>query len=270
MDKALRQIKDKGYYLIENLIPPKECENYKRLINKLYDKYSKKYPKSKSAQKFHGTDEVKIVYNLHNKDISFFKLIDHPKVTPIIKALLQDGSYQNSESIILKLSTARSPHGKSKKQQLHIDSGVPGSPFPLVVQTIVALDDFTAENGATRLIPRSHKIKNFAEDNKTYSNEVSLSIPKGSIVIYDGGLWHGSGEKKTEGDRWAAIFTYARWFFKPSYDFNKNTPLGIYKKLTDFQKELLGFKVNPAKDEFTRLSRKSEDFEKPEPYTLPE
>lgn len=268
--KVIDQIRGEGYAIIENLISAKECEFYKSLINKAYDKYSKKYPTAeKSVKKFHGHDTIKMLYNLQNKDIAFMKLIDHPKATPIIQHLLQLGSYNNSEPMMLKLSTARSPHGKSAKQQLHIDSGIPGSPYPLVIQTIIAIDEFTKENGSTRVVPKSHKLKEFAKDGKTYPNEKNLNIPRGSIVIYDGGLWHGSGEKITEGDRWAIINTYARWIFKPSYDFNKNTPLGIYKKLTDFQKELLGFKVNPAIDEFTRLSRRSEKFEKPSDYKLP-
>lgn len=269
--KVIDQIREEGYAIIENLISAKECKFYKSLINKAYDKYSKKYPTAeKSVKKFHGQDTIKMLYNLQNKDIAFMKLIDHPKVTPIISELLQTGSYQNSEPFILKLTTARSPFGKSKKQQLHIDSGIPGSPYPLVVQTIIAVDEFTRENGSTRVVPKSHKLKEFAKDGKTYPDEVNLNIPKGSIVIYDGGLWHGSGEKQTEGDRWAVINTYARWFFKTSYDFNKNTPLKIYTQLTDFQKELLGFKFNPAVDEFTRLSRRSETFDVPSDYRLPE
>lgn len=268
--KAVNNIEKNGFTIIEGLLNAKECETYKNLINHLYDKYSKFYPKAESSvKKFHSGGIIKMLYNLHNKDIAFFKLIDHPKATPIIKYFLQKGSYQNSEPFILKLSTARSPYNKTQKQQLHIDSGIPGSAFPLVIQTIWALDDFTKENGSTRIVLGSHKIQEFAEDGKTYKNEINLNIPRGSLVIYDGGLWHGSGEKKTDGDRWAVINTYARWFFKPSFDFNKNTPIKIYNKLTDFQKELLGFKFNPAKDEFTRLSRKTADFEKPEPYKPP-
>lgn len=269
MNKAIRQIKDKGYFIIEKLISDEECERYKLLITRLYNKYSSRYPTEESTQKFHDADEVKMVYNLHSKDISFFRIIDHPKVILIVKYLLQEGSYQNSEPFILKLSTARALHNKCKKQQLHVDSGICGSPFSLVVQTICALDDFTPENGSTRVVPGSHKRKEFAKDNKTYPDEVDLIMPKGSVVIYDGGLWHGSGEKKTIGDRWAIINTYARWFFRPSFDFNKNTPRRIYNKLTDFQKELLGFKFNPSQDEFTRLSRRSADFERPFGYRLP-
>jgi ectoine hydroxylase-related dioxygenase (phytanoyl-CoA dioxygenase family) len=270
MNKAVNEVIDKGYVVIPNVLTAKECDRFMGLVNKIYEKYAIKYPKDeKSVKKFHGADTVKMIYNLHNKDLDFMKLIDHPRVTPIIKTLLQIGSYNQSEPFILKLSTARSPFGKAKKQQLHIDSGIPGSPFPLVIQTIWALDNFTKKNGSTRVVPESHKKKEFAKDGKTYPNETSLNIPKGAVVIYNGGLWHGGGEKETEGDRWAVINTYARWFFKPTFDYNKNTPKKIFNRLTDFQKELLGFKFNPAADEFTRLSRRSEDFEKPAPYTLP-
>ena len=48
----------------------------------------------------------------------------------------------------------------------------------------------------------------------------------------------------------------------------KNTPRKIYNRLTKKQKSLLGFDVIPPKDEFTRLSRRSKNFEKPDNYEL--
>ena len=104
---------------------------------------------------------------------------------------------------------------------------------------------------------------------KKYTNELLISASKGSAIIYNGSLWHGSSRKIINKTRWALIYTYGRWFLKTSFDFNKNMPREIYEQLSERQKELLGYKFNPPIDEFTRLSSHSLEFEKPIDYQLP-
>jgi ectoine hydroxylase-related dioxygenase (phytanoyl-CoA dioxygenase family) len=132
------------------------------------------------------------------------------------------------------------------------------------------LEDFTKESGATRVVPGTHLSKSYPENGKKYPNELILEAPRGSVVVFNGALWHGSSEKMSSKTRWAAILSYGRWFIKPSFDITRNISKSIFDQLTDQQKELLGFKFNPPLDEFTRISARSTNFELPkEFYTLP-
>ena len=87
-------------------------------------------------------------------------------------------------------------------------------------------------------------------------------------LIFNANLWHGGSSKENDSSRWALVLGYARWFIKPSFDYMKNTPIKVYNKLSPKQKSLLGFNLVPPKDEFTRMRRRSEFFEKPEKYKL--
>ena len=83
-------------------------------------------------------------------------------------------------------------------------------------------------------------------------------------------MWHGSSKKTSEDDRLGMIFSYSRWFLKPSFDHTLNTPLKIYNKLSNYQRELLGFKFSSPKDEFERKSSRSSKNLKPaKNYILP-
>ena len=144
--------------------------------------------------------------------------------------------------------------------------------FPCYIENLGYLwmiDDFTIENGATRIVPGSHTRPFFPENGKSYTDEISMTAPAGSVLLYNGALWHGGGPKQSDKDRWACIFSYARWYLKPSFDFNRNMPYDIFDKLSDECRELFGYKVNPPIDEFTRLSTRSEVFESPKQYNLP-
>lgn len=271
MIESINRVKKNGYVVLENVLSEQDCELYKSLLNRDYEKYAAKYANSGNTD--HGLnkkDMEKIVYNLHNKDIRYFDLCDHSKVLPIIKNLLQEGSYQNSQPVNLLGFDARNPSRNTNAQQLHLDSNLPGQGgYPLIVVALFMLDDFTVENGATRIVPGSHLRSDYAENNKTYEEEVSVEASKGSVLIFNGALWHGGGKKQNDESRWSVIPSYGRWFIKPSFNFAENIPQHIFEQLTDERKALLGLNSCPPKDEFTRVTRRSTEYEWKPNYQLP-
>lgn len=140
------ELGEKGFLLIENVLSPTECDYYIRKLNELYVTYGGRYAQgSNSVRLFHREDDaqIKMVYNLYNKDLKFMDLIEHERIIPYISHMLREGSYGNSEAFVLQLSTGRSVGGGSEAQQLHIDSKVPGCPYALAAQALWLLTDFT-------------------------------------------------------------------------------------------------------------------------------
>ena len=267
----LQEIEKQGYTVIENLLNENECEFYKNLLEEDYKKFSSHYAGA-TKHSNHSLDikkGEKVVYNLHNKNIEWFKLFQNKTVLDILDATLLPGSYMNSEPYHLINISARSPLKNNNPQQLHLDSNLPGGDYPLIMIVLWMLDDFNESTGATRVIPGSHKFKTYAENNVTYDDEVTVNAKKGSVLIYNASLWHGGGINKTANSRWGLVLGYGRWFIKPSFDYIKNTPPDIFKQLDDDQKKLLGFYSCPPKDEFTRVKRRSDEYETPEFYSLP-
>lgn len=265
------QLDRDGYYVFPNVLSREKCEHFKGLLEEVHARNRQRLA-ANQGQSDHGLQDKsqeRVVYNLHNKNLDFFELIEHPLALEVMGSLLQAGSYLNSEPFVMLNESARSPLPGSKGQQLHMDSNFPGSPYALFAIALWMLDDFTPENGATRVVPGSHRFLTYAENGKKYDSEVSVCAPAGSLLVYNASLWHGGGDKTSEGTRWAAIFGYGRWFLKPAFDFNKCTPPEVWEKMTERQKDLLGFRCNPPKDEFTRSRRRSEHFEEPLPYSLP-
>jgi ectoine hydroxylase-related dioxygenase (phytanoyl-CoA dioxygenase family) len=250
-----------GYVLIENAMSVKECEQIKIIYNKILNKYAKKIKINNPLED--------AIYNLHNKDSIFLKYIDHKKVIGIIKKALSLGSYNKNDFIILRQSAIRNPK-KGFAQQLHNDTRISGVDKPLIIQAIWMIDNFTSKNGGTRILPLSHKLDLFPENQKKYKGELTIKGKKGTVLLLNASIWHGSSKKTNNDDRLGMIFSYSRWFLKPTFDHTKNTPQKIYHKLNSFQKELLGFKFNPPLDEFFSKSVRSNKNIKPNKnYKLP-
>ena len=269
--KFIDQINKEGYAVIPNLISTAECDFYKNLVELDYGRYSNLYCDSHALEGEQANKiGEKVVFNLHNKHISWFRLFEHPEILSILDVILKEGTYNNDEPYYLNNISARSPLKGYPGQQLHLDSRLPGVNYCITANVIWLLDDFTLENGATRVVPRSHLWKEYASEGLVHKDEIRITGKKGSALIFNANLWHGGDENKTEMTRWCLALGYSRWFIKPSFDFMQNTPENIFRELTDKQKDLLGFNLVPPKDEFTRLRRRSQSPEIPFPYELPE
>ena len=266
-----KEIEEKGFLVLPDLISNQDCDHYKSILESNYEIYAPNYAKN-SASGAHGLDNKsmeKTVYNLHNKDLSFYKLFEHPEVLKILDFMLLEGSYKDAEPYYLYNNCARCPLQGNPGQQLHSDSRLPGINYCIVANVLWALDDFTNDNGSTRIVPGSHKIKEFAEDGKIYDEEIRANIKKGSALIFDANLWHGGGANIDGSSRWALTLGYARWFIKPAFDYMQNTPIEIYEQLSPERKRLMGYDLAAPKDEFTRVRSRAPSPEVPENYVLP-
>jgi ectoine hydroxylase-related dioxygenase (phytanoyl-CoA dioxygenase family) len=91
------------------------------------------------------------------------------------------------------------------QQGLHmdcVDSG-PSTPFQ-VVTAFGLIDDFTPDNGATRLVPGSHRArrappKSFADPASRHPDQVVVTAPAGSVLVFNGHIWHGGTCNRTGG-----------------------------------------------------------------------
>ena len=267
-NKHLLELKRNGFTIINNAIPANECDRISRLADKLYKKYSKK------QNNINPLEET--VYNLHNKDPIFLKYINYNKTINIVRKALSEGSYTKNSSgkrtknaeIILRQTAIRNPL-KGYAQQLHNDTRLTGCKHPLVIHIMYMISDFDQNNGATRVVPKSHLLDFYAKNKKKYKNERIVVGKKGTAVIFDASIWHGSSVKKNNLKRWGMIISYSRWFLKPDFDYNKNTPMFVYKKLNYAEKTLMGYRVNPPKDEFICERAIRLKPEKPYNYKLP-
>ena len=75
-----------------------------------------------------------------------------------------------------------------------------------VCNTIWLLDDFTEHNGATRIVPGTHKSsilpdEAMADPMQKHPDELRIIAPAGSVYIFNSHVWHGGTNNETAHDR---------------------------------------------------------------------
>jgi ectoine hydroxylase-related dioxygenase (phytanoyl-CoA dioxygenase family) len=149
-----------------------------------------------------GTDRLA---DLVNKDPIFEICFTHPAVLAAVAHVL--GEFRLSS---LNSRAVRPGQGH---QPLHADWGGPVPPPGYqVCNSIWLLDDFTSVNGATRVVPGSHRLAVRARDAlpdpaAAHPGEVLLLAPAGTVVVFNSHLWHGGTHNRSEQPR-RALHSY--------------------------------------------------------------
>ena len=182
--------------------------------------------------------------NLFNKHELFFEIITNEQILNVLLSILGD-------DIKIGALDMREPKKGTGQQDLHID----WIPKKESVDTeniviMIFLDDSDENNGHLRVVPKTHKMKGWIEENiddKTnHKDEIFLDVKKSSIVFMDANLWHSGTTNKT-GQRRRVLFMDVRRREIPQL-LNQRIYLDetVQKKLTDVQKYLLGLRDNDS------------------------
>jgi ectoine hydroxylase-related dioxygenase (phytanoyl-CoA dioxygenase family) len=131
-------------------------------------------------------------------------------------------------------------------QPLHPDDAIYPVPQPhaeLVVNVMWPLDDFTAANGATRIVRGSHR--NGSRRPGPDDEVTVIEMPAGSALLYVGSLWHGGGANHTDTPRVGVVLHYAVSWLRPVENHVLAVPREVVARLPERLQELLGYNIGP-------------------------
>ena len=238
MDRARRELESEGYCIVENVLSRSEIATLKsRLVEQAEGERAR-------GVAFHDggpTRPNQRVWMLVNKGRVFRDLMLHPIIDALIGHLL-------GPDFLLSSLTANIAHTGGERMMLHTDQGYVGfwTPVPVVANIAWMLDDFTAANGGTRLVPRSHLDRNATPRSSSFVPDNLANVPKpedtigaegkaGSILCFDGRVWHGTGANKTDRSRHALLSYHCRPFVRQQ----ENFVLGLLPEIKDRERPAL-------------------------------
>jgi len=192
-----------------------------------------------ATNEFEGSNTVRI-YNLLVHGAVFESVPVHPHVLPIVEGVLDEGC------LVSSLSSISIDPGETA-QPIHADDQlipIPKPHPPTVCNSMWALTDFTDENGATRIVPGSHRLNRKPAAAEATAESVALEAPAGSIVVMESRVWHKTGNNRTRDSRRAGIFA---WYTRPIYRQQENWFLSLNPAVRQFASEtmlvLLGYRT---------------------------
>ena len=234
IEEHLRRIEEQGYTIVEGAIDPNLTAELRDAVRGLFTKLGVE-PRGNRAEGF----ATRRMYNLVPRAEVFQQLPVHPSVLPLVERLLEP-------DCLLSGTTAMDIGPGERLQGLHADDGFfkIGRPHrPMMSTTIWALTDFTADNGATRIVPGSHRDPGHPEPDDD-SIAIAAEMPAGSVMVMDSQLWHCGGPNTTDDDwRLGLNVQYVRGFFRTQQNQYLSIPHEQVPTYSQRLRELLGFEL---------------------------
>ena len=247
-EAQLQELEQQGYTLIPEFLSRAQL----RQVNELYDTLLGAH---QGRNNFEGNSTERI-YTLVARHRLFQDIVEDARVLDLCTALLQP-NYLLTASQAIVISPGETP------QPWHTDDSFYPIPRPrpmISLSTIVAVDDFTEENGGTEMIPGSHRwsdaqiagdyVGGDTETDPDFARRlaklaVPMVMPAGSALVFAGTLLHRGGANQSDGTRRAFSNQYCQPWARPQENFFLAIPPDEVASMSPTVQSLLGYSIHP-------------------------
>ncbi len=228
----LARIEDVGYTVVEDAIEPDLVDELAATLDRLESELAV----APADNSFEGRRTYRI-YNLLVHGDVFARVPTHPNVLPVVEGVLDPGCLLSSLSSIA-IGPDESP------QPIHADDQLiplPKPHPPVVCNTMWALTDFTEANGATRLVPGTHR-QDSPDFGRPYDS-IPAVMAKGSVLVWHGSLWHGGGANTTAERRVGIACNHCAGYVRQQENQQLGIPRTIAQGFDDRLARLCGYGI---------------------------
>lgn len=204
MNETAEILLDQGYVVLRDLLNARQVA---RINEELAPHYAET---PRCVGDFHGWKTTRMGAVLA-KAPSARTLALHEAVWPAVQAVLKP----RCDYVQLNLAQALLVHPGERAQVPHRDEEmwpVEKGGAPWMLNIMWALTDFTAENGATRIWPGSHRAE--LDRGMDPGASIAAEMPAGSACLFMGSVTHGAGANQTAHDRAGIIMSYCLGWLK--------------------------------------------------------
>ena len=199
------QLDESGYVVLESCMGSDLLHALRTRILALFEEEG-----DRAGSEFRTEEHAHRLANLVDKGEVFRRAIAQPQMLDYVRHVL------GADCKLSSLNARSADPNTDVGQPLHVDMGaVPDDKGYWVCNTVWMLDDFTRENGPTRMIPGSHKWGTRPQDVlddplAPHPQELLLTGKAGSIAVMNAHMWHAGTANRTTSPRLAMHAFFCR------------------------------------------------------------
>lgn len=182
----------------------------------------------------------------------FFRLLESEEILEIVDAALSPTAILHLQNGFV-LPPAKPGDDALFQRNFHRDFNRVLNGYVCSVNTLIAVDEFTAGNGATVIVPRSHQLT----ETPSFAEAVPAECAAGSVLVFDSTLWHAAGRNTTAHDRCAVNQQFTHSYFKQQIDYVRCLGEDLVQQQSPRVQQLLGWytRVPASLEQFYRADR---------------
>lgn len=228
------QLKEEGFTILRNVI----SSEWLKIISSSMDISFENHRKIKMNKEIYDSSSIAL-HALVNDDV-YIEFLKYLQSIGFIKNL-QDNFF-GSPCILNSFSALDNLKDQSNFSAMaHRDLRFYSGHFPIMINCLVMVDDFTIENGATYLLPGSHLEESTPSDEYFFENAIQATGKAGDILIFNSNVWHAAAPNTTSEHRRAIPITISKSFMKQLLDYPRAIGYERMHEFSDEMQQLLGY-----------------------------
>ncbi len=221
-----------GYSVIDSGISDADLLDLEKSLEEVHQAYLQKYG-IKNLETRGEKDIVRMPF-AHSK--SLLELVFNKNLITLVDDLIEGTFILNQQNAVFNPANASSYTQASWHRDLPYQHFVTSK--PIAISCLFCIDNFTLDNGATYVLPGSHKEEWLPSKSEIRKRSLQLEAQRGQFIVFDSMCFHAGGINLSNSIRRGINHVFTIPYIKQQISFPKE----IEKKLSDFEKQVLGYK----------------------------
>jgi ectoine hydroxylase-related dioxygenase (phytanoyl-CoA dioxygenase family) len=187
-------------------------------------------------------------------DSFFFRFLELPALLSIVDATVSPTAILHLQNGFILPSFPAGESPKIFQTSYHQDFPRVLNGYLASINVFFAIDDFTRQNGATWVVPKSQQKTEPPSEDAIDASAIPVECPAGSMIVFDSTLWHAAGANTSRRDRLAINHQFTRSWIKQQIDYVRALGDGVVETQAPRTQQLLGWytRVVTSLDEYYR------------------
>lgn len=231
LNEFSRVIRERGWVILDSVVP-------EELVARMAEDIQHAYERCRAIQQKNGIENITeyTVHHLVGQEDSFLDYLRGQYVDAYLQSHFNGPFILNSFGGAINTRDSR-----NYAHRIHRDVRTFTKDYPLIANTLVMLDDFTKENGATYVLSGSHHLEEKPDEDYFYKHAEQVLGKAGSILIFDSNIWHAAADNVTDRPRRSVTPMYSRPFIKQQFDYPRAIGDAAGSQLSETLRQVIGF-----------------------------
>lgn len=250
LEVTLEALKREGYIIVEGVLDDDLLAQTSEALYKVQQKIHQEV----GLERLQRAGEVGIMRLLPKYEPIFLELLKIPEVLAIVDNTVSNTAIMHVQNGFILPPLAEGEARDIFQTRFHMDFNRVLNGFMCSVNTLFMIDEFTAENGGTLIVPCTHQMMERPSNDYLKENAISAEGPAGSMIVFDSTLWHAAGPNLSNKDRKGINLQFTRSYFKQQMDYVRALGDEVILSQPDRVQQILGYytRVPTSLDEFYR------------------
>ena len=244
------RIEDEGFAVVESVLNPGMLAETRTRMYAVRDCIVADV----GAGRLQRAGEAGVLRLMPRWDAFFFRFLELPALLSIVDATVSSTAILHLQNGFILPSSSAGESPRIFQTSYHQDFPRVLNGYLASINVFFAIDDFTRQNGATWVVPKSHQQAQPPSPAAIEASAIPIECPAGSMIVFDSTLWHAAGANTSGRDRLAINHQFTRSWIKQQFDYVRALGDTLVEAQAPRTQQLLGWytRVVTSLDEYYR------------------